>query len=317
MQRSAIFVDAGYLFAQGSALITGRRRPRHQLDLDISAVHDALLDVAYSRARGSDVLRTYWYDGAQRGVLTPQHASLAETDGIKLRLGMVDFAGEQKGVDPLIVTDMIELARNGSVGDIVLLSGDEDVRVGVMVAQTFGVRVHLLGVAPSRASQSRQLRMEADTLTEWDSATVSSFLGCFEPRENDRPAYDRPPYDQALQDPPVQDRALQDRPLQDRPMQDRPMQDRTWHEAPLSFEGEPDPGMMEDFMQTAEGVLAELLPHELEEAQAQAARDGSVHSQIDRRLMARCRRGIGRDLDQSEKRALRKLVVKRLNELLI
>lgn len=307
MQRSAIFVDAGYLFAQGSALITGRRRPRHQLDLDISAVHDALLDVAYSRARGSDVLRTYWYDGAQRGVLTPQHASLAETDGIKLRLGMVDFAGEQKGVDPLIVTDMIELARNGSVGDIVLLSGDEDVRVGVMVAQTFGVRVHLLGVAPSRASQSRQLRMEADTLTEWDSATVSSFLGYFEPRETDRPLYDRPPYDPALQDPSVQDRSSQD----------RSMQDRTWHEAPLAFEGEPDPGMMEDFMQTAEGVLAELLPHELEEAQAQAARDGSVHSQIDRRLMARCRRGIGRDLDQSEKRALRKLVVKRLNELLI
>ena len=90
----------------------------------------------------------------------PRHAELAESDGIKLRLGYLNMAGEQKGINTLIVTDMIELARNGSMCDAVLVSGDEDVRVGVVVAQSFGVRVHLLGIAPSRSSQSKQLRME-------------------------------------------------------------------------------------------------------------------------------------------------------------
>ncbi|MBF0247226.1 MAG: NYN domain-containing protein [Alphaproteobacteria bacterium] len=84
--------------------------------------------------------------------------------------------GQQKGVDSLIVTDLIDLARNRAMTDAVLLSGDEDVRVGVQVAQTFGVRVHLVGIEPSRGSQSRQLRQEADTTTEWGKGVVEAFL---------------------------------------------------------------------------------------------------------------------------------------------
>jgi len=101
---------------------------------------------------------------------------LAHTDHIKLRLGMLNSQGEQKGVDSLIVTDLIELARNRAITDAVLLSGDEDVRIGVQIAQCFGVRVHLLGIVPSRGSQSQQLLREADTTAEWDAGTVATFL---------------------------------------------------------------------------------------------------------------------------------------------
>ena len=108
--------------------------------------------------------------------LTTSQAQLAELDDVKLRLGFVNSAGEQKGVDSLIVTDLIELARLNSIAEAVLLSGDEDVRVGVQIAQNYGVRVHLLGIIPSRGSQSPQLIQEADTCTEWQAATIASFL---------------------------------------------------------------------------------------------------------------------------------------------
>ena len=68
--------------------------------------------------------------------------------------------GQQKGVDSLIIMDLIELARNHAISEAVLLSGDEDLRVGVQLAQSFGVRVHLLGVEPTRGNQSYLLLQE-------------------------------------------------------------------------------------------------------------------------------------------------------------
>jgi hypothetical protein len=99
-------------------------------------------------------------------------------ENVKVRLGFVNSVGEQKGVDSLIVTDMIALARNRAISDAVLVSGDEDLRVGVQQAQDFGVRVHLIGIKPSRGSQSLFLLQEADTTHEWSTDEVSSFLAC-------------------------------------------------------------------------------------------------------------------------------------------
>jgi uncharacterized LabA/DUF88 family protein len=176
MDRCSVFVDAGYLFAQGSALVAGSRRRREDLRLDIAGVRSALQDAAAMLAPGVAVLRIYWYDGAPMGRLSAQQYALAETDGIKLRLGALNLGGEQKGVDPLIVSDLVELSRNRSICDAVLVTGDDDVRLGVLVAQSYGVRVHLVGIEPARATQSRLLRMEADTLTEWNVAHVGAFL---------------------------------------------------------------------------------------------------------------------------------------------
>ena len=76
----------------------------------------------------------------------------------------------------MIVTDLIELARNQAISDAILLSGDEDVRIGVQIAQSFGVRVHLLGIEPGGTNQSRLLRQESDTTTEWKRPEVEQFL---------------------------------------------------------------------------------------------------------------------------------------------
>ena len=122
------------------------------------------------------LLRIYWYDAMRLGRPTPEQVALADSDDIKVRLGQINAAGEQKGVDALIITDLAELARNQAITDAVLLSGDEDVRVGVVLAQQFGVRVHLIGIQPSRSNQSRSLMQEADTTSEWDRATLTSFL---------------------------------------------------------------------------------------------------------------------------------------------
>ena len=50
--------------------------------------------------------------------------------------------------------------------------------MGVQQAQEFGVRVHLVGIKPSRGSQSLSLLQEADTTHEWTEAEVASFLSC-------------------------------------------------------------------------------------------------------------------------------------------
>ena len=120
-------------------------------------------------------MRIYWYDGLLGARPSIEQDELARTDNVKVRLGTVT-AGQQKGVDSLIVTDLIELARNHAITDAVLLSGDEDLRIGVQIAQSFGVRVHLVGIEPSRGNQSNLLRQEADTSGEWSRNDVKEFM---------------------------------------------------------------------------------------------------------------------------------------------
>lgn len=177
MERCAVFVDAGYLFAQGSTALSGSKKARTELSIDAPKAIEELKSVVAAKAPGIKLLRIYWYDGASGGSRpTTDQAAVASLDDVKLRLGFINSHGQQKGVDSLIVTDMIELARLKSITDAVLLSGDEDVRVGVQIAQNYGVRVHLLGIIPSRGSQSQQLMQEADTTTEWGADTIKKFL---------------------------------------------------------------------------------------------------------------------------------------------
>jgi uncharacterized LabA/DUF88 family protein len=176
MKRAVICVDAGYLFAQGSVALTGTKQRRELLVLDPAKVFAEFTQILNAKANGSSLLRIYWYDGALGLRPTLEQEQIGHLDNVKVRLGFINSVGQQKGVDSLIVTDLIELARLGAVCDAVLLSGDEDVRVGVQIAQSYGVRVHLLGITPSRGSQSKALLQESDTTSEWDAATVAKFL---------------------------------------------------------------------------------------------------------------------------------------------
>ena len=145
-----------------------------EIRVDFDKILEALEVFACGIAK-LPLLRIYWYDGTSTGP-SPEHVALAFKSRVKVRLGFVNSAGQQKGVDSLIVTDMINLARHRSMCDAVLLSGDEDIRVGVQQAQEFGVRVHLLGITPCRGSQSQFLLQEADTTTEWTLKDISAFM---------------------------------------------------------------------------------------------------------------------------------------------
>jgi hypothetical protein len=177
MTQIAVFVDSGYLFAQGSVLVAGYRQPRRLIRLEVRRVLRALYKVRQAVAPDARLLRVYWYDGVPRGAsTTPQQDEIAMSAYVKLRLGIIKSDGGQKGVDSLIVLDLIELARNRAITDALIVSGDEDIRAGVLVAQNHGVRVHLLSVGPARGSQSPDLVKEADTLTEWQRDDVTDFL---------------------------------------------------------------------------------------------------------------------------------------------
>ncbi len=177
MLQIAVFVDAGYLFAQGSALLAGKKVRRSETRLNAPIVLSELTSLAKSIEPNSRLLRIYWYDGLSRGsTVSFDQRAISESENVKCRFGTINSHGEQKGVDSLIVTDLIELSRSHAISDALVVSGDEDIRVGVQVAQTFGIRVHLLGVHPARGSQSPDLRAEADTVHEWGDGDVGKWL---------------------------------------------------------------------------------------------------------------------------------------------
>ena len=173
MDRSALFVDAGYLFAEGSLLIAGEKLRRGALRLDHDKVLP-LLEALTLELTGVPLLRIYWYDGATSAPNASQTA-LAYRPNVKLRLGRVNERG-QEGVDSLLVADLSTLAQNRALCAAVLLTGDDDVRPGVELSQSFGVRVHLLGVAPARQNQAGALVQAADGVRELSEPEVRSFL---------------------------------------------------------------------------------------------------------------------------------------------
>jgi uncharacterized LabA/DUF88 family protein len=173
LDRAAIFVDAGYVFASGSQLIAGQKLTRSQLLLDYDALLSTLQRLSTELA-GLPLLRVYWYDGASAGP-TPAQVALSYRANVKLRLGLVGEGGQQ-GVDELIAGDLRSLAENGAMADALLLTGDDDLRPAVEAAQAQGVRLHLLGIAPSRENQAAALIQAADGCHELGEAEVRGFL---------------------------------------------------------------------------------------------------------------------------------------------
>lgn len=180
MDRCAVFVDAGYLFASGGLLCHNTRK-RGELALDEVQLLSWLCCEAQARSK-VELLRTYWYDGARSGIPTESQKRIASRPGVKLRLGRVNGAGQQKGVDALIYRDLITLATERAITDAYLLSGDEDLREGVKAAQDRGVRVTLIGIpAPSGFNQSEELCWEVDDQLTLDKSDLSVFLTLIAP----------------------------------------------------------------------------------------------------------------------------------------
>ena len=171
MNRFAIFVDAGYFFAAGAQAAFAKGTTRRQVSLKSASIMlDDLCKTASLVCDDLPLLRVYWYDAMPGPRLTLEQSALALLPRLKLRLGALNNAGEQKGVDSLIVTDLIDLARNHAIADAVVVAGDEDLRIAVQVAQSFGVRVHLLAAGNPSQNVSVALQMEADSVESLDSS---------------------------------------------------------------------------------------------------------------------------------------------------
>jgi len=280
MKRHAIFVDAGYVFAQGALSILGNNSKR-RLKLDETEIIKQLKALALSQSPGVEILRVYWYDGARNGP-TVDHLTLADMQDVKLRLGSINSGGEQKEVDTLLVTDLIDLARNQSICNATVVTGDGDVRIAVQIAQSFGVRVHLIGLEPSRASQSVLLRQEADTVHEITKADVSRFLAA--------PAL--VPLEVAL---PAAFPELTD------PQQAAPITTQeaggSKNEAPKSLDQ-----ILEGAIQR---TVSTVSPEDVRRLSAALAASNQVPTEYDRRLLGTCRTLLGRDLTGDERREMR------------
>lgn len=174
MDRCAIFVDAGYLYAAGGELCCGVRS-RAKFDLNASAFIKELVDEVQADSK-LPILRTYWYDGAKRRIPTVSQQEVAATPNVKLRLGSMNGKNQQKGVDALIYRDLMTLARERSIAHAYLLSGDEDLREGVQAAQELGVLVTLVGITPvgQQYNQSRDLVNEADALIQLEKTALTA-----------------------------------------------------------------------------------------------------------------------------------------------
>ena len=92
MDRVAVFVDAGYLFAQGAKALCGQKLERRFVSLDYQVAARQLTAFAED-VSGLPLLRICWYDGTSIGP-TPQHAHEKRTardsflDALEKRIAM-------------------------------------------------------------------------------------------------------------------------------------------------------------------------------------------------------------------------------------
>ncbi|MCG5217598.1 NYN domain-containing protein [Streptosporangium soli] len=164
MDRCALFVDAGYLLADGAMAVHGTRH-REAVSWDYPGLLQLLNSLSRERT-GLPLLRCYWYEATVEGRRTPEHDTLADIPGLKLRLSRIR-PGRREGVDAQVHRDLMTLARNSAICDAVVVSGDEDLAQVVCDAQDLGIRVTVVHItADGSWAVSRSLRQECDDLIE-------------------------------------------------------------------------------------------------------------------------------------------------------
>lgn len=184
MNRFVVMVDAGYLLRQSIELVS-KRSSHQRADLQITDPA-GLIAVIVSKAKSllalddKELLRVYWYDGVMANGLTAQQKAIVDVDDVQFRAGTINSAMQQKGVDSLIVTDLIELTTHHAICDAILVTGDSDLAVGIELAQKRGVRIAVLGVEDLAAGvahhQSWEITSRADRVGRLGSADISNVV---------------------------------------------------------------------------------------------------------------------------------------------
>lgn len=182
LDRCAVFVDAGWLLKAAGELCLGREAKRKEIACDYDRLIAALQTLA-EEVSGLPILRSYWYDGGKDGRPDLAQMLIRELPSVKLRLGRHTKYG-QKGVDSLLVRDLIVLARERAIASAVLVAGDEDIREGVAAAQELGVRFSLIGVSTTNPYVFNQ----APTLVSEVDANIVKEKEYWQPFFGERPS---------------------------------------------------------------------------------------------------------------------------------
>lgn len=186
-KQIAILVDAGYLCQQGITVLAVEKKNRSNIALQDKAMVQYLIKKAKQLfGTHREVLRIYWYDASpERGVdWSEDQMRLGQLPEIKLRMGVLNAARQQKGVDALLCRDMEELASRGAVDSMLLISGDEDLHLALETAQSYGVKVKILGVGEEgAASISLSMMLESDGVDRITKEELKTFMGFKEANE--------------------------------------------------------------------------------------------------------------------------------------
>ena len=159
-----LFVDAGYVLAEGAQAVHGTRN-RDSVSWDYAGLLKLFGGLSRDRT-GLPLLRCYWYDISPDGNRTDGHDSIADIPGVKLRLAKIR-PSRKEGVEAEIRKDLTALARNHAVSDVVIVSAEEDLAPVIAEVQDLGMRAILLTIATDDAfAASRALRQECDDLIE-------------------------------------------------------------------------------------------------------------------------------------------------------
>jgi uncharacterized LabA/DUF88 family protein len=188
VDRCALFVDAGYVLADGAMAVHGTRR-RESVSWDYPGLLQLLAGLAMERSR-LPLLRCYWYDSTVEGRRSPDHDALADLPGVKLRLAKMR-PGRREGVEGEIHRDLTTLARNKAVSDAMVVSGEEDLAQVIADVQDMGMRVTLLHIANDGNSEiPRALRQECDDIVQISASQLRPFAelisGAEPPRRDER-----------------------------------------------------------------------------------------------------------------------------------
>jgi uncharacterized LabA/DUF88 family protein len=206
-------VDAGFLARSSNSLLGSK--------VTIEGEEIVYWSRVVARRLNLEFLRTYWYDGAypegHRALYDEQRKRFAELErcsGLQLRLGHLetrpfDFKPalkkasaalgvnyqdlmnemglerlyQQKGVDTLLVLDMVRLVQQGSCGAILLIAGDRDLAEAVRAIQGLGATVIL--AHPEHAPIASELRDLADDRIILTPRLVKQFSTKYEDRRKE------------------------------------------------------------------------------------------------------------------------------------
>lgn len=174
MKRVAVFVDAGYFWVQVGSVVGGSYTSRSRVSLRHADLHQCMLREITAQFPDCDLLRIYWYDGPGPTGKTGEHRAIDQLDDFKLRLGTRNGVGQQKGVDGLIIADLISLTQQKAITHALLVTGDADITPGVIAAQSMGLRVHLLSLGAAAAT-SPVLLAEVDQKRAWGATEINNF----------------------------------------------------------------------------------------------------------------------------------------------